>query len=33
VRKTKVSEAGARKLAAAVPGCTVTWDGGVLNPK
>jgi hypothetical protein len=31
VEKTQVTEAGVRKLAAALPGCKILWDGGVIN--
>ncbi len=33
VRATKVTEAGVKKLAAALPGCKIEWDGGVIEPK
>ncbi len=32
-KKTKVTEAGVKKLAAALPGCRIEWDGGVIEPK
>ncbi len=31
VRKTKVTEAGVKKLSAAMPGCKIDWDGGVIE--
>lgn len=32
VTNTKVTEAGVKKLAAALPGCKIEWDGGVIEP-
>ncbi len=32
LRATKVTEAGVRKLAAALPKCHIDWDGGAINP-
>jgi hypothetical protein len=32
VSGTKVTGDGVKKLAAALPGCRVTWDGGALQP-
>lgn len=29
---TKVTEAGVKKLAAALPRCRIEWDGGVIEP-
>src|SRR5262249_36518955 len=29
----KVTEAGVKKLAAALPKCRIEWDGGVIEPK
>jgi eukaryotic-like serine/threonine-protein kinase len=29
---TKITEAGIKQLAAALPGCKITWDGGVIEP-
>jgi hypothetical protein len=31
-KNTKVTEAGVKKLAAALPGCKIEWDGGVIEP-
>ena len=31
--RTKVTEAGVKKLAAALPRCKIEWDGGVIEPK
>src|SRR5262249_19709827 len=31
-KKTKVSETGVRKLAAALPNCRIEWDDGVIEP-
>jgi eukaryotic-like serine/threonine-protein kinase len=33
VTKTKVTEPGVKKLAAALPRCKIEWDGGVIEPK
>ena len=33
VRQTKVTEGGVKKLSAALPGCKIEWDGGVIEPK
>ena len=33
VRRCKISEATVKKLAAALPRCQITWDGGVIEPK
>jgi len=33
LKGTKVTEAGVKKLAAALPGCKIEWDGGVIEPK
>jgi serine/threonine protein kinase/WD40 repeat protein len=33
VRKTKVTAAGVEKLAKALPGCSIEWDGGEIGPK
>jgi formylglycine-generating enzyme required for sulfatase activity/tRNA A-37 threonylcarbamoyl transferase component Bud32 len=33
VKNTKVTADGVNKLAAALPKCKVTWDGGVIEPK
>jgi hypothetical protein len=30
---TKVTEAGVKKLAVALPGCKIIWDGDVIEPK
>jgi serine/threonine protein kinase len=32
VTGTKLTEAGIKKLAAALPACQITWDGGVVEP-
>jgi hypothetical protein len=32
VAGTKVSEAGVKKLATALPACKITWDGGTIEP-
>ncbi len=32
VKSTKVTEAGVEKLSAALPGCKIEWDGGVIEP-
>ena len=31
VKNTKVTEAGVKKLSAALPGCKIEWDGGVIE--
>ena len=31
--RTKVTADGVKKLAAALPGCTIEWDGGTIEPK
>lgn len=33
LRRTKVTETGVKKLATARPGCKITWDGGVIEPR
>ena len=33
VKNTKVTEVGVKKLSAALPGCKIEWDGGVIEPK
>ena len=33
LRQTAVSEAGVRKLSAALPKCRIEWDGGVIEPE
>jgi len=33
VRETKITEAAAKKLAAALPRCKIEWNGGVIEPK
>jgi hypothetical protein len=33
VPKTRVTEAGVRKLAAALPACKIEWNGGTVEPK
>lgn len=33
VKKSKITEAGVKKLSAALPKCTVEWDGGVIEPR
>ncbi len=33
ILKTRVTEAGVKKLSAALPGCRIEWDGGVIEPK
>jgi serine/threonine protein kinase len=33
VYQTKVSAAGVNEFAAALPGCKIRWDGGVIEPK
>ncbi len=33
VYQTKVSAEGVKKFAAALPGCKIRWDGGVIEPK
>jgi hypothetical protein len=33
VKKTNVTKAGVKKLAAALPRCKIEWDGGVIGPK
>jgi serine/threonine protein kinase len=33
VTKTRVSEAGVQKLSAALPGCRIEWDGGVIESR
>jgi eukaryotic-like serine/threonine-protein kinase len=30
---SKVTAVGVKKLAAAMPKCKITWDGGVIGPK
>ncbi len=30
--RSKVTEAGVKKLSAALPGCRIEWDGGVIEP-
>ena len=32
VKNTKVTEAGVKQLAAALPQCRIEWDGGVIEP-
>lgn len=32
-RTTKVTEAGVKKLSAALPRCKIEWDGGVIEPR
>ncbi len=32
LRSTKVTQAGVDKLKAALPGCRIEWDGGVIEP-
>ena len=31
--RSKVTEAGVKKLSAALPGCKIEWDGGVIEPR
>ena len=31
--RTKVTADGVKKLAAALPGCKIEWDGGTIGPK
>ena len=33
IRVTKVTETGVKKLSAALPGCKIQWDGGVIEPQ
>lgn len=33
IKNTKATEAGVKKLAAALPLCKIEWDGGVIEPK
>ena len=33
VQNTKITEAGVKKLSAALPGCKIEWDGGVIELK
>jgi WD40 repeat protein len=33
LKGTKVTEAGVKKLAEALPLCTITWNGGAIKPK
>ena len=33
VSNTKVTEAGVKNLSAALPGCKIEWDGGVIEPR
>ena len=32
LRRTKATEPGIKKLSAALPGCKIEWDGGVIEP-
>ncbi|OWK45071.1 hypothetical protein FRUB_01402 [Fimbriiglobus ruber] len=32
LQNTKVTEAGVKKLAAALPECKIEWDSGVIGP-
>ena len=33
MQKCSISEDGVKKLAAALPECKITWDGGIIEPK
>ncbi len=33
IERTKVTEAGVKKFAAALPRCRIQWDGGVIEPR
>jgi len=32
VTRTKMTEAGVKQLAAALPGCRIIWAGGTIEP-